>query len=286
MKRPIIVLLGDPPGASSAPLVHVAQTLAGVWGSMLHFVNASNGSRTPRSLLDELEPFELHDYVLHEQTGDPISAIGRAAGGHPHATVIAFSTESGPASHPVLSQLAERVLLENRSPAIFVRPGLLERPWEIRSVLVPHDGTPTTTAALRPAAELTLRVAGWLTVVHVADAGVPPPDEVGSMAAPRLVDQPQHEWPAWGHEFADRLMAICTIDPSRLRLTVRNGNAEDAILHSASESAADLLVLAWHGTSAGEHGRIVRDLLPSAPCPVMVIRAERRHEVHADRHAA
>ena len=39
-------------------------------------------------------------------------------------------------------------------------------------------------------------------------AGPSGPSQPGSLPAPRYIDQPQHEWPAWAGEFVERMLAL------------------------------------------------------------------------------
>ena len=118
---------------------------------------------------------------------------------------------SGAERGKMLGRTAMKVLHDAPCPVVLVPPERGATPWHLHHVLVPHDGTPTTSAALQPAAELAERGRAELLVVHVTDIRAAPA-EPGSLTTPRYVDQPQHEWPAWTSEF---------VKPSRMRLPAR-----------------------------------------------------------------
>jgi nucleotide-binding universal stress UspA family protein len=141
----------------------------------------------------------------------------------------------------------------------------------IFTILVPHDGTPSTSAALRPAAELAKRGRAELLVLHVADTRAAPA-ELGSLTTPRYVDQPQHEWPAWSSEFVKRLASACPLGDLHVRLLLAHGNTAAEILRLSEKQSTDLIVLAWRGIWEAPRAATLKDILREALCPVMVVR--------------
>ena len=117
---------------------------------------------------------------------------------NPRATVMCKHSGSERAKMP--GRTAMQVLHDSPCPVVLVPPERGATSWHLEHVLVPHDGTPSTSAALQPAAELAERGHAELLVVHVTDSRAAPA-EPGSLTTPRYVDQPQHEWPAWTTEF-------------------------------------------------------------------------------------
>lgn len=189
------------------------------------------------------------------------------------ATLIVVSTRTGEdPQHVRLGRSARSVLARSRRPVVLVRPEQRTEGWALEHVLVPHDGSPTTSAALCPAAELARELGAELLALHVAPRHPQASQEAGSFGAPRYVDQPQHEWPAWASEFLDRVRSMCPFDPERTRFFLGHGEPAPEIQRIATQKDADLLVLAWHGTLAREHAETFRVLLRDAPCPMMVLR--------------
>lgn len=215
--------------------------------------------------------------------------VARALAELTHASLRAFTPEQQPAGddvivtttrdardppHVALGLAARGVLSRARCPVVLVRPEQGEEPWRLDELLVPHDGTPATTAALCPAAELARTIGARLFALHVAAPGARRPEEPGSLQVPHYVDQPQHEWPAWAGEFVERLRSQCPIDLAKVRFLLGHGEPAAEILRVAEESSVDLIVLAWHGTLEAEHARIFKALLLRAPCPMMVLRVD------------
>jgi len=172
----------------------------------------------------------------------------------------------------VLGNTATNVLRHAPCPVVLVPPGHGLSAWHLHHVLVPHDGTPTTSAALRPAAELAERASAELLVAHVTDIGAAPA-EAGSLTTPRYVDQPQHEWPAWTSEFVKRLACVCPLGHLHVRLVLARGNPAAEIVRLAKKQSTDLVVLVWRGKWEVPHATTLKAILHKARCPIMVLRA-------------
>jgi nucleotide-binding universal stress UspA family protein len=139
--------------------------------------------------------------------------------------------------------------------------------------MVPHDGTPTTSAALLPAAELAEHGDAQLLVVHVTGIKAAPTKEPGSLTTPRYVDQPQHEWPAWTSEFVKRFACICPLGHLHVRMLLAHGDTASEILRLAERQPTDLIVLAWRGKWESPRAATIKGILREASCPIMVVRA-------------
>jgi nucleotide-binding universal stress UspA family protein len=143
----------------------------------------------------------------------------------------------------------------------------------LRRLLVPHDGTPMSAAAVGPATEFASMAAAELVVLHVATPGAQHPTEPGTLVFPRYVDHAHHEWPAWGREFLDRLRAVGGArDGIEMRLAVAQGDASAAIVDFAGQS--DLIVLGWRGALEPDRARTMRCVIRDTTCPVIVFRLE------------
>jgi nucleotide-binding universal stress UspA family protein len=164
-----------------------------------------------------------------------------------------------------------KVLHDAPCPVVLVPPERGATPWHLHHVLVPHDGTPSTSAALQPAAELAERGRAELLVVHVTDIKTAPA-EAGSLTTPRYVDQPQHEWPAWTTEFLNRLACICPLGHLHARIFLAHGDIAAEILRLSEKQATDLIVLAWRGILEAPRAATMKGILREAHCPIMVVR--------------
>jgi nucleotide-binding universal stress UspA family protein len=249
----------------------IAKRLAEVSGATLHLLHVAEQMAPPDEVLERigLRGAELRGSVLGTRVGEPASGIIDTAGELGSALVV-MCTHT--ASDKALGSTALAVLQGAPCPVVLVPPERGVVPWALRRILLPHDGTPTTSAAISPAADLARRAGAELDVLHVAVPAAAPPVEVGSLSTPRYLDQPQHEWPAWAAEFVERLACACPLESIRVRLSLAHGAPGEEALRACGEHASDLIVLAWRGVWEGEHAATVKSVVHHAACPVMVIR--------------
>lgn len=250
-----------------------ARVIAEVEGHALHLAHISEGVVPIRELVNRLglPPEAVRGSVINHASGDAAAGIVRLCH-EQQSRYVVMSTHAG---HPqvagALGHVAKEVVCTSPCPVLLVPPARGQQPYSLRRVLLPHDGTPTTTAAAAPAIELAHRAGAEVLVLHVAAAHVSPPQEPGSLTTPRYVDQGHYEWPAWAHEFLER---VCPPPGalSRLRLAAATDATGAQITQFARDYRADLIVLDWHGSWEVEHAEITKGVLREALCPVMMIR--------------
>jgi hypothetical protein len=97
------------------------------------------------------------------------------------------------------------------------------------------------------------------------------PGEEGSLPAPRIVDQEHYEWSAWQEEFTMRF-SQCP-EGGRHRVSVRVGDPARTIVRESASLQAELIVLSWRGSFEGGRGAVVKALLATAPCPLLIVPA-------------
>jgi nucleotide-binding universal stress UspA family protein len=252
----------------------VARVLAELEGASVRLLHVT-GQATPTPELARrlgLEAGALRGATLDSCTGEPAAAI-LAAARDLRARLIVLSTHTSPGSPAdAVGATALAVLREASCPVVLVNPARPLDGWRLRKVLLPHEGTPATSDAVRPGAELTRRAGAELLVLLVAAPGTAAPQERGSLTSPFYLDQPQHEWPAWVGEFIDRLACLCPLTGLRARLLLGRGSASSEILRVAREESVDLIVLAWKGNWAPEHAETLKAVVRGAACPTMVVR--------------
>ena len=279
MSDPIILvpLDGSVQALSALP---VAKALSEIEQATLHILHV--GEREPeedqlqlRARLAHGTPI-LDGLTVHTRVGTPPAQILHVAR-ETKPLVIVMCKHRYASPGKLLGSTALSVLQDASCPMVLVPPERGTVPWHLHHVLVPHDGTPTTSAALRPAAELADRADAELLVAHVTDVRAAPV-EPGSLTAPRYVDQPQHEWPAWSSEFLNRLACICPLGHLHVRITLARGDPATQIVRLSESQSTDLIVLAWRGRWAIPHAAIVKDILRDVRCPIMVVRVESRED--------
>lgn len=252
----------------------VSRAIAELRHDGVHLVHITGRVVPARELQDRLglRPEDVRGSVIDQAAGDPAEEIIRLAH-EQRSRYIVMCTHTG---HPyvagTLGRVAKDVVCGAPCPVVLVPPERGRAPYSLRRVLLPHDGTPTNTAAASPAMALARRAGAELVVLHVADAQASPPTEPGSMTTPRYVDQEHHEWPAWAHEFLGRACCLSEPSPPQLRLAVAVGATGTQIAQFAREHHADLVVLDWHGSWEVQHAEAAKAVLRDAPCPVLLIR--------------
>jgi nucleotide-binding universal stress UspA family protein len=257
----------------------VARALAQLVGATLHLVHIGESTLPHRELLRKLglAADDVRGAVVEQAGGDAAASIVRLARA-PTCAYIVMCPYTGQ-QEPVdgLGGVARGVLHTASGPIVLVPPAQDQRTWRLRHILLPHDGTPTTTAALGPALELARRADAELLVLHVAGARTAPPVEPGAITPPQYEDQAHHEWPTWAHEFLQR---ACYVNPAEevrgLRLALTVGDPAAEIVHSARDNRADLIVLGWRGDLGGNHTLVAQNVIREMPCPLLILRASQR----------
>jgi nucleotide-binding universal stress UspA family protein len=257
----------------------VARALAQLADATLYLVHIGESTLPSRELLPKLglATDDVRGAVVEQAGGDAAASIVGLAQAQTCAYIVMcpYTGQQEPVGE--LGGVARDVLQLASCPVVLVPPAQDQRPWHLRCVLLPHDGTPTTTAALGPALELARRADAELLVLHVAAPGVAPPVEPGAITAPRYEDQAHHEWPTWAHEFLQR---TCYVYPPEdlqgLRLALTVGDPAQEIIHSARDNRADLVVLGWRGDLGGNHALVAQNVIREMPCPLLVLRASQR----------
>jgi len=276
MTAPCVVLVPLDGSRTAAAVLPVARELARALDASLHVLHVvPDRAEVPPDVGGKLglDRTQMGGVVLDTRVGEPADCILRTAEGW-RDVLIVLSTHTGMRGGPgALGPVAARVVRETGRPVVLVPPTRRAGPWELRTMLVPHDGAPGTTSALAPAFDLAERASCRLWALHIACPGAAPGREPGALATPRYVDQQHHEWPAWATEFVDRLTSGQPGQPKDLRLSLAHGEPASAIARFAVEHGADLVVLCFHGVMEPGRAAVLQGVLRDANGPVMVLRS-------------
>jgi nucleotide-binding universal stress UspA family protein len=137
-------------------------------------------------------------YIVHSLAGHPAESIIRLAHELPDALIVMSTHSYIEKIGGVLGPLATQVIRHIFNPVVLVPLSVSERPWRIHNIVLAHDGAPSTDVAVHPATALAYLTGAELVILHVADRLGRASEELGTITAPFYLDQPQHEWPAWG----------------------------------------------------------------------------------------
>jgi nucleotide-binding universal stress UspA family protein len=254
----------------------VAWGLARLMKATVVLIHVGQEPLTPCQLLDRmgLPADDLRGLVIDQSTGSLADAIVREAAARHSALIVVGSQGADDPSDPIGGVIGD-VLRRAPCPVVLVPSGRGRRPWALHQLVLPHDGTPTSAAAIAPAADFAARAGADLIVLHVATPGGERPVEPGAYLAPRYLDQPQHEWPMWQREFLGR---VCCLGPvastAKIRLVLAQGEAAAAILEFARRNGSDLIALAWRGGFGPERAQTMRRVIRDAGCPVIIFRVK------------
>jgi nucleotide-binding universal stress UspA family protein len=271
MSEPVILVPLDGSKQALAALP-VAKVLGEIERAALHILHVCEHERAGEDLRSRLgrDAPVLDGFTIDARVGTPAVEILQVAG-EIKPRLIVMCRHSGAERGKMLGRTAMKVLHDALCPVVLVPPERGAIPWHLHHVLVPHDGTPTTSAALPPAAELAQLGHAELLVVHVTNIRAAPA-EPGSLTTPRYVDQPQHEWPVWASEFMNRLACVCPLDHLHVRILLAHGNPAAEILRMSEKQSTDLIVLAWRGRWDAPRAATLKNILREAHCPIMVVR--------------
>ncbi len=261
---------------ASATAFPVARVLAAQLAADIEVLHITGGDAS-RSAVDqalrETWGSGLGAYNLRIEAGGTVSRILASAEDPGVALVVLTTHVTSIDEGRHLGSVAEGVIARSRQPILLVRPEAAESPRELRRLLLPIDGTPTTSTALRPVMELAQRLGASVDLLYVAGSGSTAPGERGSIGAPRYVDQKQHEWPEWATEVAERLVATCASCPPDVPVEIflAQGEAGSEIAHFARDRASDAIVLVRRSRLQPGRARILRAVLERTPCPVLIV---------------
>jgi nucleotide-binding universal stress UspA family protein len=249
--------------------------LAELEQATLHVVHVGEPILPPDQLLQTLglTRDQLRGSVIAQAGGVPAASIVRLASEWRSLLIVMCTRTNVAGAGDRLGSVAGAVVREAPCPVVLLRPELGGGPRSLRRILVPHDGTPSTAAALQPAMDLAGRSGAELEVLHIAAPDASHPAEPGTLTVPQYLDQPQHDWPAWTREFLARTWGRCHSPPTvRSRLFLRTGEPGAEIVRFASEHQSDLIVLAWRGDLDAERATTLRAVIRNAPCPTIILR--------------
>jgi nucleotide-binding universal stress UspA family protein len=188
--------------------------------------------------------------------GDAVNVVSDA-GGADDVVAVVLGSRGIPSDPRPLGGTAEAVAKTLSKPVLVVAPDA-DPPSAFRRVLVPLEGSISSSLAPRSLIELARDTSIEIAVVHVMAAD----------AIPAFTDQPQHEQAAWAREFLER---YCPSGIEVVRFEVRVGRGEDVIPAVAKEWGCDLIALGWSQELSAGRAPVVRGALQSSHVPVLLV---------------
>lgn len=266
----VIVTLADDPATTAA--LPVGRRLAQLEQATLRILLIADPATPTEEGLARLglDQDDLYGAILARATGPVVPATLEVAERWPESTIVIAMSAVPP---PETGHDLEELLTTAPGPLVLVPPREGTHEWELKRILVPHDGSPTTGHAIGPAVSLAAAAGAELAVLHVASIGAAPSAEPGTMTTPLYIDQPQHEWPAWTREFRERLGAMMPTEKVPTTTILATGEPGREIVKHIAELGADLVVLGWHGDLTGTRAATLKTVVREAKVPLMILRA-------------
>jgi nucleotide-binding universal stress UspA family protein len=277
-ERPATIVVPLDGSVEATAALPVARTLAHAEHAPLHLLHV--GARGPDNTADMLQavgigPEEMRNAVLHSREGAPAEAIVTHARETAARLIVMASRAHEDTGRGALGAVTREVLRHAQCPVVLVSPERPRTPWPLRAILLPHDGIPTTAAAIARTTDLAHKAGAKVSVLHIASTTSAPPGEPGALMAPQYLDQPQYEWPLWAREFMERIVALGGPPPGvSMRLFFDCGEPADAIVRFAGEHETDLVVIAWVAGWEPEQRTTMRKVIDEAPSPLMIFPLE------------
>jgi nucleotide-binding universal stress UspA family protein len=233
--------------AADTPVLMDARALADLLAAELEAIHVEvEGGRAPES----------EHVPLRVVAGVVVDELARA-GEDEEVVALVLGARGLPTDPRPLGATAEAVATRVAKPVLIVPPDGV-RPAAIRRILVPLEGTLSSSRAPRLLFELARGARLDVVALHV----------LGTDEIPSFTDQPQHEHRAWATEFLAR---YCPAGNTTVRLETRIGRAESLVPLVADECGCDLIALGWAQELAPGHAPVVREALRGSQRPVLLV---------------
>lgn len=203
---------------------------------------------------------EAERTALSLSDGPTAGALVAASDGDDVCALV-LGMRAAPAGHRPVGPTAGEVITTVGKPVVVV-PEHSALPVRVKSVLIPLDGTASTSAAMERTIEWARDAQLDVHLLHVYEAA----------SLPFFDDQSHHEAPAWSREFRQR-HSPRTAD---VHVQVRTGIPGDVVLAVAHELEAGMIALAWLQELLPERARVVQSVLALSSVPVLLVPASSR----------
>ncbi len=242
---------------ASRSVLASAQALSALLGSHVEAVHVqTNGHQTVRDMT------EAAGIALRTTTGSVVDRLVEA-GEVRDVVALVIGASITPASPRPLGGTATAVAVALRKPVLVVPPDA-EPPSAFRRVLVPLEGSVSTSLAPRSLFEVASGEHVDVVALHIHDKD----------SIPSFTDQPQHEMPAWTREFIHR---YCPWGIGDVQLETRIGKIGELVPIVAEQCSCDLIALGWSQQLALGRAPVVQETLQRSHLPVLLVPVELSH---------
>ncbi len=293
LNAPASILVATDFSATADHALDFARRLAGVFGAEIHLVHVRillEGRQQSQELQRELERLdEQHDRQTEEVLARHADRTG--VGVHTHLVrglsvseslmeavldlecdLVVMGTHGRRGlRHLLLGSVAEEIVRSSVVPVVTVRESADTEARSAGSILVSHDFSQRSEAAVAVAREWALALGAEVHLLHVVEPVVYPefyavdvmPDEVLHRIEERSVE-------------AMKAAAAVQLKGVAHTLEVVTGRAVDAILDAADPARFDLVIMGTRGLSGLQHlllGSVAEGVVRRSRIPVLTVRA-------------
>jgi nucleotide-binding universal stress UspA family protein len=251
-----------------------AKSLSEYFKMKLHILHISDEKLANDLLIKKLRLNEdqLQEVVIDQKQGIPKEIILKESC-RSSFIVIGSHGETGDMSK-IVGSVAYYVLENCDNPVFLIKPdvhlNLKNGKWH-PNILIPLNGQPDVTDALKPIIKLLSKVDANLFFLHISSLRNIE-NVKGSLTAPYYQDYQQYEWKSWSDEFIRRFSTTSDnpYKKQNIRIFLSKGNPADEILCFIDNNDIDFLVIVWHGTLQELRAKTLKKIIAKVKCPLLM----------------
>ncbi len=191
---------------------------------------------------------------LHLVSG-PLEPALLSAIQDPGVLTAVVGAKAAPDGQRLLGTTTRHIIERSSKPIVIVPPELIA-PGAFRRILIPLEGTESSSRPVLEGLLPLLETDVELIVLHVFTEAT----------RPTMLDHPARDLEMIGKEFLSRHL------PRReARIELRPGPVGAGVAEVCDEHGADLIVLSWAQDSTGGRARVIREVLGSVNLPILLL---------------
>ncbi|GEM_PF-478810 len=202
-----------------------------------------------------------HLETLVERAGVPLRLLTGPVEGTlleameaPEVLATVVGARATPGGKRPVGRIARHLLERTSKPVVVVPPEALA-PGTFLRLLVPLEGTESSSRPVLQALYPLLAVDVEIIVLHVFT----------DKTLPRMLDRPQRDLELLGREF------LATHCPLATGIELRSGPVGARVSEVSRQHRADLVVLSWSQDSSAGRANVVREVLGTSVLPVLLL---------------
>jgi nucleotide-binding universal stress UspA family protein len=235
--------------ATDVRVVEVAARLAEVLGADLDILHVRESADDEDAVVER-----FGGRTVRCEAGDPSARIVEAASHRDVEVIVVGARNVADKSRP-LGHIARNVLEHADRPVVVVPPADGDRPFDLRRVLLPLEGSEPSSSSVAAVAARLEEGGVDIIPIHVFDM----------VTAPSFWDHAGHASDSYAASFAERW------SPTPAIVRLRRGAAGPTIVDVAREEDVDLIVLGWSQRLSAGRAEVVRTALRDAGVSVLLV---------------